>query len=74
MLLQRKHNICRVPYPSFPLINNCSIKHKVCTESACPTRAGLPGQHVSGKRQCLEAQQLLTMGQLWTAILEVAPM
>ena len=74
MLLQRNHNTCYVPYPSFPLINNCSIKHKVCTESACPTQARLAGQSASGKRQRLEAQQLVTTGQpgwqSWKSLLQ----
>lgn len=56
MLLQSKHNIHFVLFPSFPRRTNCSTKHKVCTESACSTPAGLPGQPTSGELQRLRAE------------------
>lgn len=59
----KENNTCCVPYSVFPLIKSCSIKHKVCAESVCHMRDRLPGQSASGKRQCLEGQQLLTTEQ-----------
>lgn len=60
----KENTTCCVPCSIFSLIKSCSMKHKVCTESVCHMRDRVPGRSASGKRQCLEGQQLLTTEQL----------
>lgn len=73
MLLQRKHNMCSVPYPSFPLINKSSIKDKVCMESVCAMQGRAPGTVCVWEEAMSGNSTIINHGTTWMTILQFAP-